>query len=588
MDSSYDVWNDKYFKNYITKKGVTEGTANKYAFELKKLCIANDIEFTEFIKECKIKQSYVKETPINIDDSSGVIEYFREEYDVDEPNSFIKKGLDNYVDYCKEKKNHNSNINNSMSCIRGILSHYNLKLPKWTPLEDDAEEWYLLEKEDFIFILNDCSLNHKSLITFMLSSGIRLGDCLKFTIGDFMKATSDFHEFVDVDDFIDNAPQDMMGFWDFKPNKTKRHGILCKTFNSPESSNYILQNLRRVKNEYLPKKNMTIVGEKLKMSKNNALFGSHHGFYQEPLSVKGISEQFRLKNKKLHEWHVNKLKWDIENGKLSEDDFDDKIREIPKFHAHGCRKYFQTMVSRHCGDIRLCAIMEGHASPIKTDPSYIKHAKEFIKEVYGGKLLESLTLENVDVKVINNEEFDKLNNQIDRLREELAEARNSIPSINNQYEKSIWNILNKHYRSTNFAYLDYKDEADVLCQYALEFAIKDIINFNKDDENYLERLFDKAKAVNELFPNKFDETLQKAKSHYSKNSSEYNSELKSKVRKILVASSKYGFVENIVKNNYKLAESNVAKYVEENKISLEDLEDSELIKEILFEVVVES
>ena len=118
------------------------------------------------------------------------------------------------------------------------------------------------------------------------------------------------------------------------------------------------------------------------MSKNNALFGSHHGFYQEPLSVKGISEQFRLKNKKLHEWHVNKLKWDIENGKLSEDDFDDKIREIPKFHAHGCRKYFQTMVSRHCGDIRLCAIMEGHASPIKTDPSYIKHAKEFIK-VYG-------------------------------------------------------------------------------------------------------------------------------------------------------------------------------------------------------------
>ena len=73
-----------------------------------------------------------------------------------------------------------------------------------------------------------------------------------------MDATRAYHDFVDVEDFIDNAPQDMMGFWSFEPVKTKKYDISCKTFNSPESSNLILQNLRRLKNEYYPKKSKRI------------------------------------------------------------------------------------------------------------------------------------------------------------------------------------------------------------------------------------------------------------------------------------------------------------------------------------------
>ena len=84
----------------------------------------------------------------------------------------------------------------------------------------------------------------------MLSSGMRIGDCVELTIGDFMDATRAYHNFVDADDFVDNAPQDMIGFWSFEPGKTKKFDVKCKTFNSPESSNIILQNLRRLKNEY--------------------------------------------------------------------------------------------------------------------------------------------------------------------------------------------------------------------------------------------------------------------------------------------------------------------------------------------------
>ena len=49
-----------------------------------------------------------------------------------------------------------------------------------------------------------------------------------------------------VDDFIDNAPDDMIGFWDLIPHKESKNDIRCKTFNSGESSNLILQNLRRI------------------------------------------------------------------------------------------------------------------------------------------------------------------------------------------------------------------------------------------------------------------------------------------------------------------------------------------------------
>ena len=81
------------------------------------------------------------------------------------------------------------------------------------------------------------------------------------------------------------------------------------------------------------------------------------------------------KNKKLHEWRVNKIQKAIEEGKISKEDFEKEVDKIPKFHAHACRKYFETMISRNCGDIRICTLMEGHASPVKTDPHYIK--KEF-------------------------------------------------------------------------------------------------------------------------------------------------------------------------------------------------------------------
>ena len=587
MDMDYNIRNDSYFLGYITSRDITEVSKEKYAKELTKLCKSIDMEFGEIIKKCQIQQR----TRI-VEDENNPKESILVEFDVNSPDSLAKIAQDSFVDFCKERGNTNITINNGVVVLRSFFKSYKIKLPIWKPLDENYEDWEPLTKEDFIFVMKDSSLIHQSLITFMLSSGIRIGDCLKLTIKDFMKATSDYHDFKDVNDFIDNAPEDMLGYWKFDPKKTKRYKIKCSTMNSAESSNYILQNLRRIKNQYLPRKSKRIKKE-LKMSKNDALFGSHHKMYKEPMTVKSITDQFTLKNHKLHEWRVNQIKNDIAQGKYSEEDFEDLEKEIPKFHAHACRKFFIDTLDKKCADSRLRSLMEGHKPVNKNDPSYVKKKKKDVMEVYKTSLLEHVTLENIEARFITGKEGEELRNEIAKLRGEL-ESQRQIGNISVQVEDDIWKVLRNHHRSKKHrgeyiedggSMQEYNAEADVLCQYALEFAIKDIINFNANDEEYIDSLFDKARAVNELYPDDFDKVHKRASSHYSV-SSHITGELKSKVDKILVSSSNYGHVEEIVKSNYKLAEKSVARYLNENPLTMEELDDKNLVKEILFEVIM--
>ena len=443
MDSNYNIFDDEYFHGYITSNHVIEVSEKKYAKDLIRLCKAMDMEFGEIVAECKEQQV----TTGDISNVGGKQKITMKEFDVEAPDSFVKKVHDEYVNFCQNNGNSNVTINNGIIVVRTFLKHYGVKLSKWRPLEDDKADWNCLTKEDFIFVMKDSSLPHQALITFMLSTGIRIGDCLTFTIRDFMEATSDFHDFTDVNEFIDNAPDDMIGYWDFLPKKTKRYKIRCITLNSAESSNYILQNLRRIKNQYLPRKSKRIKKE-LKISKDDALFGSQHEMYKRPMTVKGITDQFTLKSHKLHAWRVSQIKNLIAEGKFSEEDFEELEKGIPRFHAHGCRKYFQTTVSNHCGNLRLCALMEGHKMPLNNDPSYIdvKITKEYIKDVYKENLHDHLILENVETRIITSKEGEELRKETEEFKEkvdELIKDNKEKDKLINKLKRQVDNSSNK-------------------------------------------------------------------------------------------------------------------------------------------------
>lgn len=429
-NNTYKVEEDPILQTYFQQKShLSPSSRNTYIKYLEKFCKINQITLTQLITECKTQQNKIIEkiTHIETKDHEEIVEKTVIRFDVNGPDSKIKQYLDTFITTCKNNENKNTTINSYISLIKIFLNYYDIETPNWKPLPDDTEKWHLLSKEDFNYIISDSTLMHKGLIEFLLSSGMRIHDATSLTIRDFMEATKEYHNFVDVEEFIDNAPEDMIGSWYFHPHKTQKYNIECQTFNSPESSNSILQNLRKLKNEYYPEKNKRD-NLNLKISKDQALFGSRNTNYKECIRAKAMADTFWKKNNKLKEHHISKIKQKIEEGKLSAEDYEKEVSKIPKFHAHGCRKYFETMIARNCGNLRICTLLEGHVSPIKTDSSYIKHDIEEVKEAYM-TALDDLSLEKTETKVYTSEVRREMENKISTLENELASKKEEISTM---------------------------------------------------------------------------------------------------------------------------------------------------------------
>ena len=429
---TYKITEDIYYQNFInTKTNITELTRLNYERALRKFIIAINTPIEKVITDCKNQQDRVIEKIISRgedDDGNQLIEKRIITFDVNSPNSKIKQYLDKFIDYCREQGNSNTTINQNITLIKGFLKFYNVHLPDIESLKKDPKKWYLLEKEDFKYIMNDSPLIHASLIKFLQSSGMRISDALSLSIGDFMEATRDYHDFVEVNDFIDNAPQNMIGTWYFHPQKTRKFEVPCLTFNDPETSNLILQHLRKIKKEYRPYAKRNYDYDKV-ISKNDALFGSQKSKYIEPLHANPTGTQFWKKNQKLREWRILKIKEAIKNGEIAAEDYDKEVAKIPKFHAHACRKYFESTIAKNCGNLRICTLMEGHVSPVKTDSSYIKQDIEDVKEHYMAAL-EDLSLENTEVKIYTSEIRKEMESKIRELEDKNKQMEDELSEIN--------------------------------------------------------------------------------------------------------------------------------------------------------------
>lgn len=439
---NYNIKQDILYINFIrSKPNLSEATILQYETVLNKFCRAVNQPLSEIIKNCKEQQDKVTEkTTSKTTDKSGntIIEKSITRFDVNSPDSYINIYLNTHLNYCLSRNNRNRTVNHDFSHISSFLNYYNVELPRMERYNRDTQEWHLLSKEDFKFILSDSTITHASLIKHLMSTGMRLKDALNLTIGDYMQATSEHHNYADVNEFIDNAPQNMIATYDFYPEKTKKFKTRCITFSDPETNNLIIQNLRKIKNETLPAMNKKLNSE-FTISKSDALFASKKQQYKGPLSPHSVSDIFYKKNKKLKKHHIQIIEDKIKKGELSIEDKQKEIDKIPKFHAHGCRKYFQTMISRNCGNLRICAVMEGHVSPIKTDSSYIKHEIEEVKEAYM-MTMPDLSLENTETKVYTSDARREMEEKISVLEKEL-EAKNTEVQVVNERVDLIETVL---------------------------------------------------------------------------------------------------------------------------------------------------
>ncbi|WP_296857144.1 tyrosine-type recombinase/integrase [uncultured Methanobrevibacter sp.] len=529
MNSHYKVENDEYFKIFASKSSRNQNTVEKYRKILTKFCKATKKQLNEIIDDCTGEQNIV--TTVNLAPDKEGNERKREiRFDVNNKDSSINKYLNEFRQYCKSRNNKNVTINSEEGLIRSFLNQSGVLLPKVDRLEDDSADWYLLTKEDFNYILQDASLMQALLTNFLTSTGMRVGDAVSLKIEDFMKSTEQYHDYVDVEDFIDNAPDDMIGQWVFKPNKTIKDKVNCVTFNSTHTSNLILQHLRHLKNQYYPTKNKDKdEAEKLTISKKDPLFGSKRFKYKKALKAKSVADHWGKKNKKFRDWKINQIKQQIENGEVSEEDYDEMVSKIPKYHPHICRKFFSTIVSNNCGDIRVCALLEGHSDGLPNDKSYIKKSVEDIKEIYINNIHDALSLDNVETKIISNKETEELNKkvsdadkkietltneniekdkQIEELKQLIYQTREQVDNLSfnrnrNNIEKAISEYFDTHYREDIL-----KEETTaagakkcvILCKLAYDLAIENESTFRDDDE-YLDSLIKKAIVRYTLNPN---------------------------------------------------------------------------------------
>lgn len=474
----FDVDNDPLFKNFKRKKegkGLSPNTIKGYRDSLNKLCRSNEEHLSTIVETCKINQRS------RIDNETSTLI----EFSPNDINSAVYQYMDNFLTYCEENGNTNNTINRGMTFVRTFLDSYDVKLPKWELLDSDTAKWQPLTKGDINFVLNHCNILYISLTTFLASTGMRISDALSLTIGDFMKATAEYHNFNDAEDFIDNAPQDMMGYWSFHPKKTQRHGIVCKTFNSQESSNYILQNLRRIKNEYIPAKNKKN-NLNLKLDKNSALFGSRNQYFLKPPNVKSLTRFYEARNKEFHEWKLAQIKENLDKGIIAAEDYEEEVKKIPKVHAHAFRKFFIDTI-RNYGNVEVCVVLEGHKELVSTDKSYVKPNKDRAKEVYI-KALHALSIEEVEARIITDSQAEELKQEVKSLnkkleekdketqkyKDEIARLKASSTTLTHQIVDIQEQINNINHLNDITRIQDYIADNDLVKEYGLASRIIDL------------------------------------------------------------------------------------------------------------------
>ena len=433
---SYQLSEDIFYTNFINAKhNATESTIKNYNKTLIKFHKATGTTLETAVTKCKNQQEKIIEKTTyhgKDDEGNSIVEKTITKFNVNNIDSYIKLYFDTYINYCKSRGNKNTTINYELTILKAFFNHYGVETPKVETMEDDHNKWNLLNKTDLNFIMQDSTLMHKTLISLLKSTGMRLSDALTLKISDFMEGTKDYHNYVTVQEFVEKAPPDMIAKYEFYPQKTKRHQVKCITFNDPETSNLILQFLQKLQNDSLPLINKKY-GTDLKLTKDTPLFASKRFYFQKPVTSHSVTNMFHNKNKNLKEYRTNLIKEKIEKGELSPEDFDKEVEKIPRFHAHALRKFFETTISRNCGDLRICAIMEGHTAPLSTDSFYIKIDSEQVKEAYM-QAIPDLSLENTDVKVYTSEVRREMEAKINSLEQENISLKAKYDEKEDEFE----------------------------------------------------------------------------------------------------------------------------------------------------------
>jgi integrase len=375
-----NILEDPKIQQMIIRKKLSESRQKVYRTVLSSIYELTGKSPTELIQEAKQEEKpYIEHNQavfIDIDDRK------------------VKQYIYQYYNFLENKGISQSSIDSYLKTLRSFYSEYNIELPKNIQIELENN---LIQDDEIITkstireaIETTKNLRNKAIITLMASSGMRSGDIRNLKISDFMEATKDYHD-GSIDTLI-NSKEDIVPMWYFVPEKTRKKGNICVTFNTPETSRYIIR--------YIQKRHDLSMDDYLFVVRGSKLTNF------------GLISVFR---------------------KINDETFGRTKKGKRFFKAHSLRKFFITKCSHHSGDLRKIALLSGHAPPVKTDKNYVSINFDVMKEFYT-KLIPQLSIQDTEIKTIKSKEFLKIEKRLAEKDKENLQLRAEIERNQKQDE----------------------------------------------------------------------------------------------------------------------------------------------------------
>lgn len=416
----YDVEHDKEVIKILNNPNLSKQTKETYKKDIRYFCKIIGKPYHQIIDEIK-KQQYDK-----IDENNRIIRY--------NPNEgLVNEYLMGYLDYSRGKGNKESTLSIKEKHIRTVFNKSGIILPDIQIKHNNTKKKKnILTKDDIRYVISKSNIHHKSVIAFASCTGLRVADLCKLTIEDYMEATRGQHNCFTVEEFIETAPYDMIGFFEIIPQKTEKMDLECRVCNTPESNNYILDSL--VERQDLLKE------KGLKLEYDDALFSSRKGGYKKPYKESSLSSILSRKNKILKDYKTKILKNQFNNHEISRKEYNQKLKKLPKFHAHALRHFFITTVRAYTTNRDVSLIMEAHTSPYKMDAPYVgKNEDMFSDEVIIKTYKSIIPYLTFDLKM-DAEEYLLLRETRQQYKEQL-EKNKELESKYNELSGLVENML---------------------------------------------------------------------------------------------------------------------------------------------------
>ncbi len=392
---------DKKIKEYIEDRNLSQKRINEYNLifseykkVIKRILKKEDVNYTYLIKQAK------KEQQKPFKDNKGKIMY------IDIPERSIAEYLKAYKNYLThETTNKQITIKNKISSIRTFYDDYEIQLPK--NFKFDPQLPIRVKKGD-IPDIEDVgkgvrvakSLRDKAINVFVFSSGMRLSDVAPITMYDFLQSTEKYHN-GSIENLLKKDPENIIPTWDFIPEKTKKKGNLCITFNTTECVEYVF--------EYLEER----IEKELPIEDDTALFRSN--VYPNFFDPNSLGKIFTRINK----YHFQNKK----------DNLDKSF-----YRAHNLRKLFLSIARNKNSDanskldeeskIDIVSVLGGHKPPGATIKEVYEYADVDIFKKYYEGLLPFLSIRDNKSHNYKSDDVIKMEKQLEVERNARITAEN--------------------------------------------------------------------------------------------------------------------------------------------------------------------